>query len=72
MSITVVEEKIKLLPEAYLDLLNNYVDELLEKSQKIQSLKGSLSKNANVEIIEKEKDAWSAIAKEKYENGKIT
>lgn len=69
MSITVVEEKIKLLPEAYLDLLNNYVDELLEKSQKIQSLKGSLSKNANVEIIEKEKDAWSAIAKGKYING---
>ena len=69
MSITVVEEKIKLLPEAYLDLLNNYVDELLEKSQKIQSLKGSLSKNANVEIIEKEKDAWFAIAKEKYING---
>ncbi|MBP3449110.1 MAG: hypothetical protein J6K22_01460 [Spirochaetaceae bacterium] len=69
MSITVVEEKIKLLPEAYLDLLNNYVDELLEKSQKIQSLKGSLSKNANVEIIEKEKDAWSAVAKEKYING---
>ena len=69
MSITVVEEKIKLLPEAYLDLLNNYVDELLEKSQKIQSLKGSLSKNANVEIIEKEKDAWSVIAKEKYING---
>ena len=69
MSITVVEEKIKLLPEAYLDLLNNYVDELLEKSQKIQSLKGSLSKNAIVELIEKEKDAWSAIAKEKYING---
>ena len=69
MSITIVEEKIKLLPEAYLNLLNNYVDELLEKSQKIQSLKGSLSKNANVEIIEKEKDAWSAIAKEKYING---
>ena len=69
MSITVVEEKIKLLTEAYLDLLNNYVDELLEKSQKIQSLKGSLSKNANVEIIEKEKDAWSVIAKEKYING---
>ena len=69
MSITVVEEKIKLLPEAYLDLLNNYVDELLEKTQKNQSLKGSLSKNANVELIEKEKDAWSAIAKEKYING---
>ena len=49
MSITVVEEKIKLLPEAYITLLNNYVDELLEKTQKIQSLKGSLSKNANVE-----------------------
>jgi hypothetical protein len=28
-----------------------------------------LSKNANVELIEKEKDAWSAIAKEKYVNG---
>ena len=69
MSITVVEEKIKLLPAAYLALLNNYVDELLEKTQKIQSLKGSLSKKANVELIEKEKDAWSAIAKEKYENG---
>ena len=35
MSITVVEEKIKLLPEAYITLLNNYVDELLEKTQKI-------------------------------------
>ena len=69
MSITVVEEKIKLLPEAYITLLNNYVDELLEKTQKIQSLKGSLSKNANVELIEKEKEAWSAIAKEKYTNG---
>lgn len=69
MSITVVEEKIKLLPAAYLALLNNYVDELLEKTQKIQALKGSLSKNANVELIEKEKDAWSAIAKGKYVNG---
>ncbi|MEE1291100.1 MAG: hypothetical protein UHW86_08725 [Spirochaetota bacterium] len=69
MSITVVEEKIKLLPEAYITLLNNYVDELLEKTQKIQSLKGSLSKNANVELIEKEKDAWSAVVKEKYTNG---
>ena len=67
MSITVVEEKIKLLPAAYLALLNNYVDELLEKTQKIQALKGS--KNANVELIEKEKDAWSAVAKEKYVNG---
>ena len=65
MSVTVVEEKIKLLPEAYITLLNNYVDELLEKTQKIQSLKGSLSKNANVELIEKEKDAWSAVAKQK-------
>ena len=69
MSVTVVEEKIKLLPEAYITLLNNYVDELLEKTQKIQSLKGSLSKNANVELIEKEKDAWSAVVKEKYTNG---
>ena len=69
MSITVVEEKIKLLPAAYLALLNNYVDELLEKTQKIQSLKGSLSKNTNVELIEKEKDAWSAMVKEKYVNG---
>ena len=69
MSVTVVEEKIKLLPEAYITLLNNYVDELLEKTQKIQSLKGSLSKNANVELLEKEKDAWSAVVKEKYTNG---
>lgn len=66
MTSTIVEQKIKQLPEYYITLVNDYVDELLKKSKKIDSLKGSLSKYANPRLREQEKSAWAKGAAEKH------
>lgn len=66
MTSTIVEQKIKQLPEYYITLVNDYVDELLKKSKKIDSLKGSLSKYANPRLREQEKGAWAKGAVEKH------
>ncbi|UKI54125.1 MAG: hypothetical protein L6V86_03680 [Treponema sp.] len=66
MTSTIVEQKIKQLPEYYITLVNDYVDELLKKSKKIDSLKGSLSKYANPRLREQEKSAWAKGAVEKH------
>ncbi len=66
MTSTNVEQKIKQLPEYYITLVNDYVDELLKKSKKIDSLKGSLSKYANPRLREQEKSAWAKGAVEKH------
>ena len=42
MSIAAVEEKIRELPEAYVVLVNDYVDSLLERAKKVQDLQGVL------------------------------
>lgn len=69
MTITIVEQKIKQLPDYYITLVNDYVDELLKKAKKIDSLKGSLSKYANPELREQEKSAWAKGAMEKHLDG---
>ena len=69
MSITIVEEKIKRLPESSLALLNDYVDILLERAQKVQALQGVFSKNANPDLIAEEKNAWKKKALEKHLHG---
>lgn len=66
MTSTIVEQKIKQLPEYYITLVNDYVDELLKKSKKIDSLKGSLSKYANPRLREQEKSSWAKGAVEKH------
>lgn len=66
MTSTIVEQKIKQLPEYYITLVNDYVDELLKKSKKIDSLKGSLSKYANPRLREQEKSAWAKGVVEKH------
>lgn len=66
MTSTIVEQKINQLPEYYITLVNDYVDELLKKSKKIDSLKGSLSKYANPRLREQEKSAWAKGAVEKH------
>lgn len=66
MTSTIVEQKIKQLPEYYITFVNDYVDELLKKSKKIDSLKGSLSKYANPRLREQEKSAWAKGAVEKH------
>lgn len=66
MTSTIVEQKIKQLPEYYITLVNDYVDELLKKSKKIDSLKGSLSMYANPRLREQEKSAWAKGAVEKH------
>lgn len=66
MTSTIVEQKIKQLPEYYITLVNDYVDELLKKSKEIDSLKGSLSKYANPRLREQEKSAWAKGAVEKH------
>lgn len=66
MTSTIVEQKIKQLPDYYITLVNDYVDELLKKSKKIDSLKGSLSKYANPRLREQEKSAWAKGAVEKH------
>lgn len=66
MTSTIVEQKIKQLPEYYITLVNDYVDELLKKSKKIDSLKGSLSKYANPRLRDQEKSAWAKGAVEKH------
>ncbi len=37
-----------------------------EKSNKIKTLRGSLSKYSNPKLHKKEKEAWAKTAKEKY------
>lgn len=66
---TIVEQKIKQLPDYYITLVNDYVDELLKKSKKIDSLKGSLSSYANTELRDQEKSAWAKVAMEKHLDG---
>lgn len=66
MTSTIVEQKIKQLPEYYITLVNDYVDELLKKSKKIDSLKGSLSKYANPRLRAQEKSAWAKGSVEKH------
>ena len=66
MTSTIVEQKIKQLPEYYITLVNDYVDELLKKSKKIDSLKGSLSRYANPRLREEEESAWAKGAVEKH------
>lgn len=56
MSITVVEEKIRKLPEAYVVLVNDYVDCLLERAKKVQSLQRAFSSQSDVSLIENEKN----------------
>ncbi len=58
MSITVVEEKIRKLPDTYVDLVNDYVDCLLERAKKVQSLQGAFSSQSDVSLIENEKNTW--------------
>lgn len=58
MSITVVEEKIRKLPVTYVDLVNDYVDCLLERAKKVQSLQRAFSSQSDVSLIENEKNTW--------------
>ena len=69
MSVTIVEEKIRQLPENYVSLVNDYVDSLLEKVKKIDALRGSLSNYADENLRKQEKDAWQKEAAEKHLNG---
>ncbi len=58
MSIAAVEEKIRELPEAYVVLVNDYVDCLLERAKKVQSLQRAFSSQSDVSLIENEKNTW--------------
>lgn len=58
MSIAAVEEKIRELPEAYVVLVNDYVDSLLERAKKVQDLQGAFSSQSDVSLIENEKNTW--------------
>lgn len=69
MSIAIVEEKIKQLPDSYISMVNDYVDSLLEKSKKINALRGSLSQYADDTLRGQEKNAWENAATEKHLNG---
>lgn len=69
MTRTIVEQKIKQLPDYYITLVNDYVDDLLKKTKKIDSLKGSLAKYANPNLREQEKSAWEKVAMEKHLDG---
>lgn len=69
MTASIVEEKIKELPEAYIALVDKYVDQLLEKKRKIDVLRGIFSESANENLRSQEKDAWKKAAMEKHLNG---
>lgn len=69
MTSTIVEQKIKQLPDYYVTLVNDYVDDLLKKARKIDSLKGSLAKYANAELRKQEECAWKKVAMEKHLDG---
>lgn len=69
MSITVVEEKIRKLPEAYIVLVNDYVDSLLERAKKVQDLQGAFSRQSDVNLIGEEKNSWKTMAMEKHLHG---
>lgn len=58
MSTSLLEKQIKELPDAYINLVSEYVQTLYSKTKKINSLQGSLSKYANDDLRLKEKDAW--------------
>ncbi len=65
MQLNVVEEKIKELPEVYVSLVDEYVDQLLEKTKKINALRGVFSSSANENNRNLEKNAWKHAALEK-------
>lgn len=69
MEIDIVEKKIKQLPDIYISYIDTYVDELLEKTKKINSLRGSFSECADENLRKKEKDAWKNAVCRKYTNG---
>lgn len=69
MSIAAVEEKIRELPEAYVVLVNDYVDSLLERAKKVQDLQGAFSGQSDVNLIGEEKNSWKTMAMEKHLHG---
>lgn len=68
METVLLQQKINQLPDSFIFLVNNYVDELLEKSKKISSLKGSLSNYSNNDLRKKEKEAWKNQLVRKHNN----
>lgn len=69
MSIVAVEEKIRKLPEAYIVLVNDYVDSLLARAKKVQDLQGAFSRQGDVNLIGEEKTSWKTMAMEKHHHG---
>ena len=69
MSIAAVEEKIRELPEAYVVLVNDYVDSLLERAKKVQDLQGAFSSQSDVSLIENEKNIYDLLTfREQFSN----
>ncbi len=75
MSYEQITEKIKLLPEQAFEEVAHYVDYIYmlytgnseeSKISSLKSLRGSLSKYANPDLIEKEKSAWMSAAGVKH------
>lgn len=61
-----LKKKIKELPEVYVSLVDEYVDQLLEKTKKINALRGVFSSSANENSRNIEKKAWKRAATEKH------
>ncbi|MBR1723073.1 MAG: hypothetical protein IJ727_11445 [Treponema sp.] len=75
MSYEQITEKIKLLPKQAFEEVAHYVDYIYmlytgksedSKNISLKSLRGSLSKYANPDLIDKEKSAWAAAAGAKH------
>ena len=69
MPLVAVEEKLRQLPEYYMSEIYDYLEALLARERKIQSLKGAIHSYANPALRSQEEGAFERAMEEKH--GKI-
>ena len=69
MPLVAVEEKLRQLPECYMGEIYNYLEMLLEREKKIQSLKGAIHSYANPDLRAQEEGAFERAMESKH--GKV-
>ena len=66
MPLVAVEEKLRQLPEYYMSEIYNYLETLLAREQKIQSLKGAIHSYANPALRAQEEGAFERAMEKKH------
>ena len=66
MPLVAVEEKLRQLPECYMNEVYDYLEVLLAREHKIQALKGSIHSYANPNLRAQEEGAFERAMEEKH------